>query len=440
MNASNTLYLAALDGTKSVKLSEDHIEFWRTARRYTVGGDTLGSSDLVSKTLEGPVSILFLIGMVAIVATVLYKTGFKTAHSGAMSVFLDVAPQGFWVVLVVFLLASQYARAYEVSNSIWTFRNNLRNNTQGVVHANKVFTTAIASELFSAQYGQDVSEQLAVCQSLPFPTVRVPTAVQTTGAEGVTVEERHTRDFLSCLDTLEETIKRNQDALNKQCGDNLESCEIVEQKTGDLAREVGDGVKKVRRRLVADLGPGDGTGFDDIGGIPDPLLVQADFSAVGDAISAALAGIGDFAYMWLVEFGNTLYTSSIEILFLLGGVFFPITVAWALIPGKRQVLLDWFVAMLAVIITEQIYLIIIGIVSVLSTLPQFQAFGPGLFLFTLGITGPLIAAASGGVSGIQLARTYRGTATGAVGAALSVAAGAAFSIAYKANARKQLSR
>lgn len=441
INPLNALYLADLNGTKSLKLSEEHLEFWRKARQYVVGGDTLGSSDLISKTLEGPVRLLILVGIVAITVTLVYRVGFKTAKQGPLAVVSDAAPQFFWVVLVVFLLASGFARAYDISNSVWALRNNLRNNTQSVTHANKVFTNAIASELFNVQFGQEVSEQLATCQSLPFPTVRVPTASRpATGAEGIKLEEGQTYDFLDCLTTLEKSIERNQEALKQQCGENLTECEIVEQKSGDLARQVGDGTRKIRRRLVAGLGPGDGTGFDDIGGVPDPLLVQADFSAVGDLISSALSGIGDFAFMWLVEFGNTLYTSSIEVLFLLGGMFFPVTVAWSLIPGKRQILLDWLVAMLALIITEQFYLIIIGMVSVLSIQPEFHEFGPSLFLFTLGVTAPLIAAASGGVSGIQMARTYRGTAASAAGAALSVAAGAAFSIAYKANARKQLAR
>lgn len=441
-NFLNALYLADLDGTKSLELSKEHIQFWEQARQYVVGGDTLGSSDLISKTLEGPVSLLFLIGVVAITVTLVYRTGFKTAKDGPLAVVLDAAPQFFWVILVVFLLSSQFARAYDIANTTWAFRNNMRKNTQTVVHANQVFTEAIANELFNAQFGQEVSDQLAICQELPFPTVRVPQATRpATGAEGIKLEEGQTYDFLDCLKTLEASIERNQTALKQQCGANLKSCEIVEEKTTELARQVGEGTKKIRQRLVISTGgPGNTPGFDQIGGIPDPLLVQSDFSAVGDIISSALSGIADFLYIGLVEFGNTLYTSSIEILFLLGGMFFPITIAWALIPGKRQVLLDWFVTMLSLIITEQVYLIIVGMVAVLSSQPQFHEFGPKLFLFTLGITAPLIAAASGGVSGFQMARTYRGAAVGALGAALSVASGVAFSIAYKANSRRQLAR
>ncbi|ABW32001.1 hypothetical protein [Acaryochloris marina] len=436
----NALYLADLNGTKSLELSDDHIKFWETARRYVVGGDTLGSSNLVSKTVEAPVNLLFVIGIIGVSVVLINRLGFKTAKDGPVAVVLDAAPQFFWVILAVFLLASQFVRAYDIANTTWAFRNNMRNNTKSVVHANQVFTEAIANEFFNVQFGQEVSDQLAICQGLPFPTVRVPQAVRPTGAEGVKLEEGQTYDFLDCLTTLEETIKRNQAQLKQQCGAKLQSCEIVEAKADGLARQVGDGTKKIRRRLIADLGPGSNPGFDQIGGIPDPLLIQDDFSAIGDLVASALSGIGDFLYMGLVEFGNTLYTSSIEILFLLGGMFFPITVAWSVIPGKRQVLLDWFVTMLSLIITEQVYLIIIGMVAVLSSQPQFHEFGPKLFLFTLGITAPLIAAASGGVSGFQMARTYRGTAIGAAGAALSVISGVAFSIAYKANSKRQLAR
>lgn len=439
-NALNALYLANFNGTKSIELSEDHIDFWKQARRYVVGGETLGQSNLISKTLEAPVNMLFLIGVIGVSVVLINRLGFKTAKDGPVAVVLDAAPQFFWVILAVFLLASQFSRAYDVANTTWAFRNNLRNNTRSVVHANQVFTEAIANEFFNIQFGQEVSEQLATCQGLPFPTTRVPTATRPTGAEGTKLEEGQTYDFLDCLTTLEETIERNRTELKKQCGEKLQSCEIVEEKVDGLSRQISDGTKKIRRRLIVGQGPGNTPGFDQIGGIPDPLLIQDDFSAIGDLIAGALSGLGDFAFMWLVEFGNNLYTSSIEILFLLGGMFFPLTVAWSVIPGKRQVLLDWFVTLLSLIITEQVYLIIVGMVAVLSIQPQFHEFGPKLFLFTLGITAPLIAAASGGVSGFQMARTYRGAALGAAGAALSVISGVAFSIAYKANSKRQLAR
>lgn len=428
--------LLNLDATKGLKLSEDHIEFWEMARSYVIGGDSLQSS-LIAKTIEQPVYILWLVGIVAIAATLMYQTGTRTAKDGPLASFVGASPHAFWVLLVVILLANQYANAYKVVNTSWAFRNQVRNNTQTATVAQVQITDAIANEIFNAQFGQSVSEQWATCQSLPFPTVRVPQATRPSATQ-VTLEEGQTHDFIDCMKTLQATVARNKAKLQQDCGANLQSCEIVQQKANDLDKQVSDGVTKIQRRIIG--GPGSGTGFDDIGGLPDPLLVQEDFSAVGDAINAALSAVGDFAYMKLVELGNTLYTASIEILFLLGGLFFPITVVWSLIPGKRQVLLDWFVFLLSLIITEQVYLILIGTVAVLGIQPQFHAFGPRLFLITLGILGPLLAGAFGAGSGFAMARTYRGATIGAVGAALSVLSAGAFSIAYKINHNHQLRR
>lgn len=439
---TSALYFAALNGTKSLKLSEDHVEFWQETRRYVVGGDTLGSSDLIVKTIKGPVELILGIAIIAISVHMVYTLGFKSGKGGAMPVVLFVLPQFVWLCIVLLFLNNNFEKAYEFTNATWDFRNNMRNNTAGIVQANQTFTEAISNELFHAQFGQEVAADLETCQGLPFPTVRVPAAVQTVGASGASrIEQNQTRDFLSCLDTLEKTIKRNQVALAKECGASGTGCEIVKQKAEDLGKQVGDGVAKVRKRLVVATGSGNPlagpSGFNtDF----DPLYVTSDFSAIGDAIAGALSSIGKFAYMKLVELGNSLYTGSIEIMFLLGGLFFPITIAWALIPGRRKILLDWGSGMLALIITEQIYLILVGTVATMSSLPQFHAIGPGLFLVTLGILAPVVAIGSGGASGLAMAKTYRGAAGAGAGAAVSIAGGAALSAAYKMNARKQLKR
>lgn len=436
---ASTLYFAALDGTKSLKLSEDHIEFWQKTRQYVVGGDTLGSSDLVVKTIQGPVQVILGVAIVAIAVSMLYNLGFKSGKNGAMPVVLIVLPQFIWLCIVLLFLNNNFEKAYEIANWTWDFRNNLRDNTGSVIQANQTFTEAISNELFHAQFGQQVASDLQTCQDLPFPTVRVPTAVRTVGAEGASnmVEENQTYDFLSCLTTLEDTIERNQKALEEQCGQNLVGCEVVKQKATDVGKQVSDANEKIRRRLVLDA-PGSGLGG--LSRIPDPLAVTSDFSAVGDAIAGALSSVGKFAYMKLVELGNTLYTGSIEIMFLLAGLFFPITIAWALIPGRRKILLDWGAGILALVITEQIYLILVGTVAVMSGLPQFHAIGPGLFLATLGIIAPLIAIGSGGVSGLAMGKSYRGSVGAGAAAGVSIAGGAALSIAYKMNARRQLKR
>lgn len=428
--------LASLNGTKSLELSENHIQFWQTARDYTVGGDNI-SSNLIIKTVEGPVNLILGIGLVILMTQLIYTLGFKTAKGGVADVFIDNAKQGFWVFLVVFLLANQYARAYDFVEGIWEFRNGMRNNTATIVMANEVFNDAIANEVFNVQFGQKVSERLAVCQSLPFPTVRVPQAKRPTGAVEVKLEQGQTYDFLSCLETLEKEVKQDQLTLQRACGEKYTNCEVIEQKASDLAKQVGDGVKTIRQKLITTIPSG---GIPGLGGIPEPLAIQADFSFLGDAISGALSGIGDWVYMELAEGINTFYTTFIEISFLLAGLFFPITVAWSWIPGKRQVMGDWGVGMLALVITEQIYLIIVGITAVMSTLPQFQEFGSRLFLFTFGISAPILAMGSGGISGLALARTFRGVATGAAAAAGGIIGGAVATAAYRQNTRRQLAR
>jgi uncharacterized protein (UPF0333 family) len=436
-----TLYFLALDAAKNLELSRQHIKFWETAREYVVGGSAEGA-DLITKSVDGPVKLLFLVGIVAISMTLFWQAGFQTAKDGPLSVFITAGPQLAWVILVVFLLANSYSNAYKIANSTWRFRTLMRDRTQTIVFANSQISNAIANEIYYARFGQAVSEQLAECRGMPFPAARVPQAVRPGPGAEIPLEQSQTYDFLECLKTLQSEVQSSYTALQKDCGKDLQNCRILQDKARNLSKEVSDGVERIEKAFV-NTGSSDRPYFGPdgrAGGLDDPLVVGEDFSAIGDAIAAALSSVGEFVYINLVELGNTVYTASIEVLFMLGGLFFPITIAWSLIPGKRQILLDWFVGILSITISEQIYLILIGVVAVLAGLPQFQEFGPRLFLITIGILGPILATVGGGVSGLAMARTYRGAAIGSVGAALSVASGAAFTIAYRANARRQLGR
>lgn len=442
INFTHALYLADLDASKHVRLSLEHRKFWQMARDYVVGGENI-NADLISKTVEGPVSLLILVGVISVSLTLLYQTGFKTAKDGPFSVVTHAAPQFFWVVVVTFLLLNQFANAYKIANTTWQFRTLMRDRTETVVFANSVISRAIAQEVFNAQFGQETTEQLAECQAMPLPTVRVPSATRPPiGAEVLpTLEENQTYDFLDCMKTLKTRVEDNYKYLQRTCGENLESCQIVEEKGAALTKQVSDGVDRITGIYVTAEGepfqPWDYTGT---GRFLDEYTSGNLLAEIGDVISSALSSIGDFAYIKLVELGNTLYTASIELMFLLGGLFFPITVAWSLIPGKRQVMLDWLVFTLSLIISEQIYLILIGVVAALSQQPQFYEFGPRLFLITLGILGPLLAMGGGAVSGYLMARTYRGASIGAVGAVGSIASAAIFTAVYRIHHRHQLRR
>lgn len=440
-NLLNSSYLLALDPGKSMELSREHVEFWRTARRYVVGGDSLGAGTL-SKTLELPVFILVAFGVIGITSVLLYKTGTSNAKEGPVSVLMQAGPQFVWVVFVVLLLANGFANAYKIANTTWGFRTLMRDQTQTINYANVKINEAIASELFNAQFGQEITEQLETCEALPTPTVRIPTAAVSIGAEELTREQRQTGDYISCLQTLKATVDRDYKLLQEQCKEDFSDCKLVEAKAAELSKEVGDGVKRIEKTFtLEDIGLPDLRNVPGIGRpITDIFITSDDLAAIGGAIRGAISSVGDFAHMELVELGNSIYTSIIELSFMLGGIFFPVTIAWSLIPGKRQVILDWFVTMLGIIISEQIYLILLGVVSVLSTLPQFHEFGPRLFLITLGISGPLLAGVGGFVSGFAMARTYRGVSAGAVGAAVSVVSAAAFTAMYRMNSRRQMRR
>ena len=408
------LQLLALDPAKSLKLSEDYSAFWDRAREYTVGGNSF-SSDLITKTIEQPVNILIVIGVGSLCASVLYQSSFK--KSDGLSVFLHNLPQFLWAAFIMFLLANGYSNAFKVADSSWAFRGLMRERTASISIINTQISNAMANQLFHTQYGQAVTDQFAECEALPIPTVRLPKAATTTGAEGLTVEQRHTAEFISCMETLQETVERNYEDLQEQCGETLDKCEVIKERTQTLAKQVDAGVRKIKKQFeLSDIGlpniplpdlsnPLDPNSFRSPGlGI---FVTADDIAFLGNSVSSAIAGVGEYAHMQLVSLGNQLYTGFINISFMFAGLFFPIAVAWALIPGKKVGLVAWFITMLALIIAEQTYLITLGIVSVISFLPEFSEIGPTLFLATLGILAPIMAGFSGFGSGWMMAQRYQ---------------------------------
>lgn len=449
---NSTLFLA-LDATKNLKLSDENIEFWRSSRKFIQGGASI-QGDLISKTITPAVNILLLVGIVCIAIMMFYQMSFKTVGGGPIEVLRQGFPQLLSVALVTLLLTNNYANAYKITEGTWTFRDFLRDNTQTSTMATQVITEAIANELFNAQYGQSVMDQFNKCEGLPYPTVKVPTAVRppvSVGAEGASgVEVAQTYDYLECMDALQRKVKDNLKILQEDCGKNLQNCEVVKEKSDTLAKQVDAGVTKIKRNFaLSDVGlpdiPLPKLGLPDLSRpqdirTPATIITASDIAFLGDAINSAISGVGDFVYMELVELGNSLYTGFINISYMLATLIFPVTVAWSLIPGKRRVLADWAVFALSIIVSEQIYLVTVGMVAVLSRQAEFSEFGPRLFLITLGILGPLLSVGGGAVSGFTMAKTYRGASAAGAGAALSVATGAAFTIAYRLNSKRQTSR
>lgn len=438
------LQLLALDATKSLKLSQDYHAFWDRAREYTVGGNSF-SSDLITKTIEQPVNILIVIGVGSLCASVLYQSSFK--KSDGLSVFLHNLPQLIWAAFIMFMLANGYANAFKVADSSWAFRGLMRERTRSITVINTQISNAMANQLFHTQYGQAVTDQFAECEALPIPTVRLPKAATTTGAEGLTVEQRHTAEFISCMESLQATVEDNYEDLQEQCGEALDKCEVIKEKTQILAKQVDAGVRKIKKQFeLSDIGlPNVPLPEFDITDpanlrVPGIFVTADDLAFLGRSINSAIAGVGEYAHMQLVALGNQLYTGFINISFMFAGLFFPIAIAWALIPGKKVGLVAWFITMLALIIAEQTYLITLGIVSVLSVLPEFSEIGPTLFLATLGILAPIMAGFSGFGSGWLMAQRYRSGATGVAGAALGVASGAIFTAIYRMHSQRQLKR
>ena len=424
------LAAANTEAAKNLQLTSDHLLFWRQVREYMVGGDAVGSN-LIAKALSAPVSLIFWFGIGGTVMAIIWNTGYK--HLNPFDILLDSLPQIAWVLLVSFLLANNFAYAYKFSNASWLIRLRARETISSITLANTQLSSAIVDQVYYSRFGQEVSGQLKTCNAKPFPAVYLPS--ETRPAEDpsnpLSQQQVQAYDALDCYKSAGEFAERTYLALEKECGGSTSECDQTTARAKSTATKIKEKLGEVYDFVTVDV-----NGVP----LPDLLALQPQFKIISDSIGGAVAAVGDFAYMNLVELGNTGFTGFIELSFALAGLFFPGVVSWSMLPGKKMAILDWLIFAISIMVMETSYVLMVGITAVMAEQPQFDYYGARLFLYTLGIIGPFLAFSLGAYSGWTMARTARGIGLGGARAGLQIASAGAFTTLHRLNHRRSLRR
>ncbi|MGH2414779.1 MAG: hypothetical protein ACRDEA_14040, partial [Microcystaceae cyanobacterium] len=140
--------------------------------------------------------------------------------------------------------------------------------------------------------------------------------------------------------------------------------------------------------------------------------------------------IASAAYGPILSFTQWLWTNFLEMAMWLSGLFAPLFIAAAIIPGRQNMFVGWLIGFLTIGLAKLAYVVVLGIVaaqlsSQATFLPSDMRFPMALGLFAPGVS---FAVVTGG--GIAAAMSFRSQSVAVVGAAASVVTGAVANVGY----------
>lgn len=411
--------------------TEDHNMFWATFRTFFIDSGSTPSGGASPNLIEPIVSAIVIIGVLLSVAKIFMSAAHKDAD--ILSTLQKNLPRLLILGLVIFFLQNNYANAYGFVDGLWKYRNNITAQTARYRKQSITIAQAIDNRIFDVRFGSELRLQLGICNQKPRPAVYLPSLTRP-GPDAdpqPTQQQSQVYDYLECMDSTMTQMRTRLAQLSQECSTGRGTqCAVNTAKAENLI-STADNQKEALRKFYFDdiraLTSGPNGGFIPLEEIPTIELGIVAFD-------------GDEPFLKSVRAGNWLFLSYLETGWSLAGGFFPITIAVALIPGLFKVLADWFVTALSLLIGENVYLALIGLVAITAQSPELEDFGSQIFLQFLGTIGPLAATAFGLGSGWAMARQYRGSATGLAVGVTSLVTGGGLAIASAVSTRKRLRR
>jgi hypothetical protein len=422
--------LAELPGQRlldSTIQTQDHLKFWETFRSYIIGGDNPGA-ELIKTTLAPVVDMIVVVAILLIAARAILMA--SSAKGDLASVFQGNLGTVLLLSAAIFLLAGGYVNAYNISNGVWQIRQSVREQTsQARVNAVKL-ASALNNQIFYHRFGAQAELEFAICEQKPRPAVALR-SLERPGPEAdpqPTKEQSQLYDYLECMDSAVRRLETFQAQLAQECSQNEAGCIDATARAQNVVNITKDSVENLKKFYQKDL--------DELTAGPNNTFLSA--SEVPDINLGFIAFDGSEPFIKAVKTGNWAFLSYLELGFALSGALFPGVIAVALIPTLWKVIPDWFVLSLNMIVVENVYLWIIGVVAVVAKDDGLQGLGSDIFLQFLGSTAPFSACAVGLFGGWMMARQYRGSAAAGVTLVGSAVSGIALTTLYTYNSGKYL--
>jgi len=350
----------------------------------------------------------------------MFQYGQKMAESkGTAQVFAITGQSLLPVVLVILFLSNQGQNSRLLAYGLRDVVNSWSNGAMSMQIAGQTLRAALSDQLVT----QDVKDQIAAagdkCMQMPQPGVALPSATRPTGdaARTLTLQQQQAYDYLECLKKLESFAKqKKQEGLTKNCPNFVGA-----RGTCKFFRRFIDQTIATTRRVLENEG-------DKLTGKKSGI-----FNPFGPSMGLRdyLIGVGaSIAYGPVLYFTQWLWMSFLEMAMWLSALFAPLFIAAAIVPGRQNLTVTWFVGFLTIGLAKLAYIVVMGIVAAQlsdrnTILASDMRFPMALGLFAPGVSFAVVTA-----GGLAAASSFRNQSITVVGAATSVVAGALSTMGY----------
>lgn len=410
--------------------TEDHIRFWETFRSYLVGGDKPGA-ELLSTSLWPVIDLIMFVAVLLITAQVLYTSAQK--GQGLDGVLQRHLPKFLILALAFYFLGNNFVNSYQFVEDAWKMRQGIRQTVTASRTASYTLANAINNQLFYHKFGSRVEVEFAVCNSMTKPAVHLPSLERPPADADIqpTATQSQAYDYLECLETAQRNLngffkKAAQECTNYQ-GTTTECVEGA-ARAQNLVNVSNDRIGALKKFYLN----------DSLEFLHCIKGTTCDLSDVPDLDFGAFYVDGNEPFIKSVRVGNWYFLTYLELAWGLGGAFFPGVIAVSILPSQVKVIADWFVTALSLIVAENVYIYLIGVVALASQDSVLESFGSQVFLQFIGSVAPFAAGASFLFSGFMMARQYRGSGTALAIGTVSIVSGGVASILYGINSQKYL--
>ncbi len=413
----------------SVNQMRETQEWWDELWQDTFAPDPSNLSGNISiYSFTRPVRFLVGIGLIFW----LFDYGKKVVNSRGMAHTIQIFTESLVpIVLIVLFLANQgfYSRLLA-----YGLRDVVNSWSEGVLEQQilgEKLGSALKEQLLAESVKNEVRQQAEKCWQMPRPEVILPSPQRpaTNPDNPLTIEQDQAYQYLECLDKLVLFIQEQEAAARRS-----ESCEggcawfVSFMKALDFA--VSQSRENEIQMRIDGYNP-----IDPLGTI-DPIerdrlerqLLAQSYRTTADVVK----NLEKKGWMYVFTVIQWLWMSFLEMSMWLLGLFAPLFVALALIPGKQNMFVFWLIEFLSIGLAKLAYIALIGIVAVqISTetstviLSQDQRFFMALGVFAPGVSFAVVTSGA-----IAAATSFRNQSIGAISTGVGIASGSIATVIY----------
>ncbi|MDJ0576749.1 MAG: hypothetical protein QNJ65_16470 [Xenococcaceae cyanobacterium MO_234.B1] len=413
----------------SVNQMRETQEWWDDLWQDTFAPDPSNLSGNISiYSFTRPVRFLVGIGLIFW----LFDYGKKVVNSRGMAHTIQIFTESLVpILLIVLFLANQgfYSRLLA-----YGLRDVVNSWSEGVLEQQilgEKLGSALKEQLLAESVKNEVRQQAEKCWQMPRPEVILPSPQRpaTNPDNPLTIEQDQAYQYLECLDKLVLFIQEQEAAARRS-----ESCEGGCAWFVSFMKALDFAVSQSRENEIQ-MRTNDYNPIDPLGTI-DPLerdrlerqLLAQSYRTTADVVK----NLEKKGWMYVFTVVQWLWMSFLEMSMWLLGLFAPLFVALALIPGKQNMFVFWLIEFLSIGLAKLAYIALIGIVAVqISTetstviLSQDQRFFMALGVFAPGVSFAVVTSGA-----IAAATSFRNQSIGAISTGVGIASGSIATVIY----------